>query len=88
MTVSQAGVTPRPAHRNDEEPDMYAQAGDQIRVRGHHIDEPDRRGQIVDVRGPDGTPPYVVRWDDSDHEVLFFPGSDAVIDHLDARPAS
>jgi hypothetical protein len=67
---------------------MHAQAGDQIRVRGHHADEPDRRGQVVDARGPDGTPPYVVRWDDSDHEVLFFPGSDAVIDHLDGRSAT
>jgi hypothetical protein len=38
---------------------------------------------VVEVRGPDGTPPFVVRWDDSGHEVLFFPGPDAVIEHIE-----
>lgn len=59
---------------------MHAQPGEQIRVRGHRDGEPDRCGQIVEVRGPQGTPPFVVRWDQTGHEVLFFPGSDAVIE--------
>jgi hypothetical protein len=62
---------------------MRAQPGEQIRVRGHHHGEPDRCGLVVEVRGPDGTPPFVVRWDDAGHEVLFFPGPDAVIEHID-----
>ncbi len=61
---------------------MHADIGDQIRVHSHHPGELDRCGEIVATRGPDGTPPFVVRWDDSDHEVLFFPGTDASIDHL------
>jgi hypothetical protein len=61
---------------------MQARIGDQIRVRGHHPGELDRCGEILVTRGPDGAPPFVVRWDDSDHEVLFFPGTDAVIDSL------
>jgi hypothetical protein len=34
-----------------------------------------------EVRGPDAGPPFLVRWDDSRHEALFFPGSDTVVDH-------
>ena len=33
------------------------------------------------VHGPDGAPPYVVRWSDTGHEALFFPGPDSVIHH-------
>lgn len=62
---------------------MRAHPGDQIRVRGHHTGEPDRCGEIIEVRGADGAPPFVVRWDDSGHDVLFFPGIDAMVDHLD-----
>ena len=65
---------------------MRAQPGEQIRVRGHHHGEPDRCGLVVDVRGPDGTPPFVVRWDDTGHEVLFFPGPDAVIAPVPLTP--
>jgi len=31
------------------------------------------------VRGPEGKPPYLVRWADTGHEALVFPGPDAVI---------
>ena len=61
---------------------MQAHVGDQIRIRAHHVDEPDRYGEVIEVRGSNGEPPFVVRWDDSDHEVLFFPGVDAVIEPL------
>jgi hypothetical protein len=36
----------------------------------------------VEARGPNGAPPFVVRWDDAGHDVLFFPGTDTVIEHL------
>lgn len=39
----------------------------------------DRVGQIVEVRGAGGAPPYVVRFQDG-HEGLVFPGPDAVIE--------
>jgi hypothetical protein len=64
---------------------MQAHAGDQIRVRAHHTGDPERRGQILETRGADGSPPFVVRWDDNDHDVLFFPGNDAIIDQLAAN---
>lgn len=64
---------------------MYAQEGDRIIVRGHQVGNADRVGVVVEVHGSDGGPPYVVRWSDG-HEGLFFPGSDAVVEH--SRSAS
>jgi hypothetical protein len=61
---------------------MKAAAGDRVRVEGHRLGEPSRSGEIVEVRGADGGPPFVVRWDDSDHQVLFFPGPDTTVEHL------
>lgn len=57
---------------------MQAQVGDRIIVRSNRVAQPDREGQVVEVRGPDGGPPFVVRWSDG-HEGLFFPGSDAAV---------
>jgi Domain of unknown function (DUF1918) len=51
---------------------MHAKAGDRIIIKGHRRGEPDRDGEIVEVRGIDGGPPYLVRWDDSDHAALLF----------------
>ena len=62
---------------------MFAATGDRIIIRGHHIGEPDRDCKVLEVQGRDGAPPYVVRWDDDGHEALFFPGSDAVVEHFE-----
>ena len=58
---------------------MHAKSGDLITVHGRTLGEAERHGVIIDVRGSDGAPPYVVMWDDDPGEHLFFPGSDAVI---------
>ena len=62
---------------------MRAAKGDRIIIRGHRVGEPDRDCEVLDVRGPDGGPPYIVRWADSGHETLFFPGSDAMLQHFE-----
>lgn len=62
---------------------MHASVGDRIVVRGTYNDQPDRDCEVLEVRGPDGGPPYVVRWEDSGHEAIFFPGSDAHVQHFD-----
>ena len=62
---------------------MQAAIGDRIVVKGHHIGQPDRDCEVVAVRGPEGGPPYVVRWGDTGHETLFFPGSDASVQHFE-----
>lgn len=58
-----------------------AKPGDTILIRGHAVGRKERKGTIVEVRGDDGGPPYVVHWLDDPHEephdVLFFPGSDS-----------
>lgn len=60
---------------------MQAAVGERIVVRARHQGEPDRDGEVLEVRGPDGGPPYLVRWSASGHEGLFFPESDTVIRH-------
>lgn len=65
---------------------MHARVGDQIVIRSAHVDEPVRDGEVLEVRGPDGSPPYLVRWSDTGHEALLIPGPDATVRHLD--PAS
>jgi hypothetical protein len=59
---------------------MQAQVGDHLVVQGRTVGQPRREGEILEVRGDHGAPPYVVRWDDG-HEVLTYPGSDAFITH-------
>lgn len=56
---------------------MKAAVGDWLVVEGQHLLTPKRHGQIVEVHGTDGAPPYVVRWTDTDAETLYFPGPDA-----------
>jgi Domain of unknown function (DUF1918) len=58
---------------------MKAKVGDWLVVKATRVDQPEKRGQITDVRSNDGSPPYVVRWLDSDNEATVFPGSDAVV---------
>lgn len=62
---------------------MRASVGDRIVIKGHRIGEPDRDCEVLEVRRQDGEPPYVVRWADSGHECLFFPGSDASVVHYE-----
>ena len=62
---------------------MHASVGDHIVIKGHHIHESDRSCVVLEVRGPDGGPPFLVRWGDSGHESLFFPGSDASVQHFE-----
>ncbi|MDH6245702.1 DUF1918 domain-containing protein [Mycobacterium sp. OTB74] len=58
---------------------MKAKVGDWLVLKGTTIDLPDQRGLITDVHSRDGSPPYVVRWLQTDHEATVFPGSDAVV---------
>lgn len=69
---------------------MRAKPGDWLVTEQANIDHPARRGRIEEVRSPDGAPPYRVRWLDTGHEALVFPGPDAHVvtqDQLDgSRP--
>jgi hypothetical protein len=55
---------------------MQAQVGDRLVVEGKTAETSRQEGEVVEVKGTDGAPPYVVRWSDG-HEGLTFPGPDA-----------
>jgi hypothetical protein len=67
---------------------MRAEVGDRLVVKGHHVGEPDKDAEILEVRGDDGGPPFLVRWSDDGHEGLVWPGPDAFVDHLSPDPES
>jgi hypothetical protein len=64
---------------------MKASVGDRLVIKGHHVGDPDRDGEILEVHGEDGGPPYLVRWEEDGHVGLFFPGSDATVEHFPHR---
>ncbi len=57
---------------------MKARAGDRIVLAAAHVGEPTRDGKVVEVRGADGEPPFVVEWSDG-HTGLIYPGPGAVL---------
>lgn len=67
---------------------LVASPGDRLIISGHHIGEPERDGKILEVRGENGAPPYLVRWSDTGRVGLLFPGSDARVRHYGADLAA
>ena len=65
---------------------MQVSVGDRIIIKPHHAGEPSRDCVVVEIHGSDGQPPYVVRWADSGHDTLFFPGPDATVHHFEHAP--
>lgn len=63
---------------------MKAKVGDRFIAEGTHVGDHQRVGFITALRHPDGTPPYVVKWLDSGHESLVFPGPDARVEPAQA----
>ncbi|WP_030427781.1 DUF1918 domain-containing protein [Allokutzneria albata] len=58
---------------------MHASVGDRIRIHSRSVGVGERAGDILEVRGPDGAPPYKVRFGDG-HESLVYPGPDCLIE--------
>jgi hypothetical protein len=73
QTTSIAGIA--------EVTEMRADVGDRLVVLSRHLDEPTRVGAIVEVHGPDGAPPYVVKWECQADTAVVIPGPDAHIEH-------
>lgn len=63
---------------------MQAIVGDRMHVHGRKVGTADRVAEIIEVRGPDGSPPYMVRFPDG-RESLMFPGPDCVIETPDGQ---
>ncbi|ANZ13823.1 DNA-binding protein [Streptomyces noursei ATCC 11455] len=66
---------------------MRAQLGDQLIVESPSTGVTKRDGEIVGIHHSDGTPPYDVRWSDTDEVTLVYPGPDAHVRHIEHRPA-
>jgi hypothetical protein len=90
MRGARPGGTLDPAREKEdvvehyEAEDRHARAGDRLVIRSHHLGEPIRDGEILEVRGEDGGPPFLVRWSDTGEESLLYPGSDAAVEHFGA----
>lgn len=67
---------------------LRAAVGDTIVVRPNQVGGRDRRAKVVEVHGDSGTGPFTVRWSDDLHDqphlTMFFPGSDAYVEHSDS----
>ena len=57
---------------------MKAKPGDRIVIAPTTINGVVRDGEVLEARGPDGTPPFRVRWSDG-HEGIIYPGVGATI---------
>ncbi len=56
---------------------MKASPGDWLMIEGTHLNDRKRHGRILEVRGSNGAPPYVVKWDDTGAETIVVPTSGA-----------
>lgn len=63
---------------------MQAVVGDRLHVHGRVVGTPDHSAVILEIRGQDGSPPYLVRHEDG-HEALVYPGPDASVEHPQGR---
>ena len=59
---------------------MHAMVGDRLHVHSRVVGASDQTSEIIEIRGPGGAPPYLVRRDDG-QEALVFPGADACGEH-------
>ena len=66
---------------HSEEQALRASVGDRVIIHGHQLGEPSRDGEVLEVLGRDGMPPYLVRWDDG-HVSRLYPSSDAMVHHF------
>jgi hypothetical protein len=59
---------------------MQAHLHDTLTVKGRRQGDEDRHGEIVEIHGQNGTPPYLVHWNQGS-ESLFFPSAGTVVEH-------
>ncbi|WP_151774777.1 DUF1918 domain-containing protein [Streptomyces abyssomicinicus] len=64
---------------------MYAQVGDMLVTHGRVVGAGDRTAEVTEVLGPDGAPPYRVRFEDGS-EAMLWPGPDTEVKHLTTGP--
>ncbi|NUQ95091.1 MAG: DUF1918 domain-containing protein [Streptomyces sp.] len=65
---------------------MKAYEGDVLRFTGRTVGIPEHHATVTEVLGPNGEPPYWVRYDDG-HETEIFPGPGRVNETCPAHSA-
>ncbi|MEO6090785.1 MAG: DUF1918 domain-containing protein [Umezawaea sp.] len=58
---------------------MQALVGDRLHVHSRVVGVEERLGEILEVRGREGAPPYLIRFVDG-HEGLVYPGPDCLVE--------
>ncbi|MFI9007336.1 DUF1918 domain-containing protein [Actinosynnema sp. NPDC053489] len=58
---------------------MHATVGDRLHIHSRAVGLDEAVGEILEVRGPEGAPPYRVRFNDG-HEGLVYPGPDSLVE--------
>ncbi|MFC9426523.1 DUF1918 domain-containing protein [Streptomyces sp. NPDC059255] len=59
---------------------MKASKGDRLIVHGRVVGKQDHVVEIVEVLGPEGSPPFRVRAENG-HETIMSPGPDTMVEH-------
>lgn len=65
---------------------MRARPGDRLVVRSSEPGRPDRHAKILEVRGPDWGPPFLVQWALDGRIEVVVPEADAWVDHFSQLP--
>ena len=65
---------------------MRAAVGDRLHFQGKVVGLAEHTAVVIEARGENGTPPYVVRYENG-HETVVFPGADVWIEHRDESPS-
>ncbi|MEJ1091064.1 DUF1918 domain-containing protein [Microbacterium istanbulense] len=59
---------------------MRVTVGARVVIHGARVGHVERHGEVLEVRGEDSGPPFLIRFDDG-HESLIFPGPDCELEH-------
>ena len=81
-------LAPEPAPASKPRPEMKALSaspGDRLVLVPHHLGGQRRDAEVLEARGDDGGPPFLVRWEDSGRVSLLFPGADAHVERTARR---
>ena len=81
MAVAEAGDDL--ATMSDNHSVLCASPGDRLLIKAHHVGEPIRDAEVLEVLGDNGGPPFLVRWEDDGRVSRLYPSSDAYIEHFD-----
>jgi len=66
---------------------VRAKPGDRIVIAPTNLNGVVRDGEVLEAKGPNGSPPYRVRWSDG-HEAIIYPGVGATIHEADESTAA